>query len=119
MKGDIAQHLYDIQQAGTAIKKFVTGRTLDDYVQDEMLRSSIERKFEIIGEALNRMTRDAPQVLEHIVGYRDIISFRNILIHGYDSIDDRIVWDIIENELDLLLADVENLMKKETSTDKS
>lgn len=119
MKGDIAQHLFDIQQAGTAIKKFVAGKTLDDYVEDEMLRSSIERKFEIIGEALNRISRDAPQVLEHIFGYRDIISFRNILIHGYDRIDDRIVWDIIEDELDQLLADVDELMNKGTITDDS
>ena len=111
MKGDIRQHLYDIQQAGIAVKTFVAGRTFDDYATNEMLRSGVERKFEIIGEALNRIARDAPQVLQQIRGYRDVISFRNILVHGYDSIDDRIVWAIIEDELDQLLEDVGKLLK--------
>jgi uncharacterized protein with HEPN domain len=78
---------------------------------DELLRSGVERKFEIMGEALGRIARDDPAVLSQIRDYRDIISFRNILVHGYDSIDDRIVWDTIETDLDNLLEDVDNLLK--------
>lgn len=77
-----------------------------------MLRSAIERKFEIIGEALNRIQKAAPDVLSRIRNYRDIISFRNILSHGYDSIDDRIVWGIIEEELDPLAEDIEVFFTK-------
>ena len=42
---------------------------------------------------------------------RDIVSFRNILVHGYDTIDDRIVWGIVEEELESLLADIETLLR--------
>jgi uncharacterized protein with HEPN domain len=77
-----------------------------------MLRSAIERKFEIIGEGLNRIQKTAPDVLLQIRNYRDIISFRNILTHGYDSIDDRIVWGIIEEDLDPLAEDIEALFAK-------
>ena len=60
MKDEVLTHLHDIIQAGKAIQKFVSGRTFETYVSDELLRSAVERKFEIIGEALNRIHRDEP-----------------------------------------------------------
>jgi uncharacterized protein with HEPN domain len=72
----------------------------------------VERKFEIMGEALNRIRRDAPDAIEHIRHHRDIISFRNILVHGYDSIDDRIVWGVVEEDIDQLIQDVEAIHKE-------
>jgi uncharacterized protein YutE (UPF0331/DUF86 family) len=48
--------------------------------------------------------------MDKIRDHRDIVSFRNILVHGYDSIDDRIAWGIIEEDLDRLLEDVTGLL---------
>lgn len=110
MKDDIRKHLQDILDAAKAIKGFVAGKSFKDYSTDELLRSGVERKFEIIGEALNRISKLAPDVLNRIRGQRDIISFRNILAHGYDSIDDRIVWGIIEENLGLLLTDIKKIL---------
>ena len=76
--------LFDIQEAGTAIKSFVQDKTLADFEQDDLLRSAVERKFEIIGEALNRLHRLDEDLIEQITGYRKIVGFRNILAHGYD-----------------------------------
>lgn len=112
MKSDIRAYLHDILEAGRAIKKFIAEHTLEDYASDEMLRSAVERKFEIMGEALNRIRRDEPGLLSRVRDYRDIISFRNILIHGYDAIDDRIVWGVIEEDLDVLLKDIEQLLRE-------
>lgn len=111
MKADLLAPLHDIVQAGQAVKGFVSTRTFNDYSTDEMLRSSVERKFEIMGEALNRIKRIEPALLASIRHARDIISFRNILIHGYDAVDDKIVWGIIQEELDSLLADVGRLLE--------
>jgi len=111
MRDEVLQHLHDIQQAAMAVKAFVAGLTFDDYVANDMVRSSVERKFEIIGEALRRIKRDDPGLIHQIRKHRDIISFRNILVHGYDAIDDRIVWDVIVEELDQLLEDVDRLMR--------
>jgi uncharacterized protein with HEPN domain len=61
MADEILKHLYDIREASAAIFRFVRGKTFDDYEQDELLRSGIERKFEIIGEALNRIRRGDPR----------------------------------------------------------
>jgi uncharacterized protein with HEPN domain len=110
MKDEVLAHLHDIVQAGKALKRFVHGRTFADYTSDEQLRSAVERKFEIMGEALNRIHRDEPAVLRNIRDHRDIISFRNILIHGYDTIDDVIVWGVIEEGLDNLIDDAEALL---------
>lgn len=116
MEDDLLKHLYDIKEAASAILRFVRGKTFDEYEQDELLRSGVERKFEIIGEALNRVSRDNPTLLDKIREHRNIVSFRNTLAHGYDSIDNRIVWGIIEEDLGKLLEDVERLIAEEDRT---
>ena len=110
MKDEVFAHLHDVVQAGKAVRRFVDGRSFDDYSSDEQLRSAVERKFEIMGEALNRIRRDEPGVLDHIGDHRDIISFRNILVHGYDTIDDLIVWSVIEEGLHNLITDAQTLL---------
>lgn len=109
MEDQILKHLHDIREAARAIARFVRGKKFEDYQQDDLLRSGVERKFEIIGEGLNRLNQEAPEVLSQIREYRSIISFRNHLAHGYDTVDDRIVWSIIEGDLDNLLQDIEHL----------
>ena len=113
MKDEILAHLHDVLQSGRAIKEFISNRTLESYTSDELLRSAVERKFEIMGEAINRIKRDEPSLLSRIRNYRDIISFRNILVHGYDTIDDRIVWGVIEEDLNDLVEDVDKLLQQE------
>ena len=71
---------------------------------------AVERCFEIIGEALNRAYKLYPETVDSITDYRKIISFRNILAHCYDSVEDRLVWGVIEESLPSLLSDVMSLM---------
>ena len=82
MRDEVRAHLHDVLLAGRAVKQFVAGHAFTHYDTDEQLRSAVERKFEIMGEALNRIRRDEPDVLLRIRDHRDIISFRNILVHG-------------------------------------
>ncbi len=92
------------------VREFVDGMEFEDYLTDRRTQSAVERKFEIIGEALNRISRIDEELLEKIRDYRSIISFRNILAHGYDSIDERVVWGIIEADLNHLIEDAEKLV---------
>ena len=110
MDAEILKYLYDIKDATSAVLKFVQDKTYDDYQEDELLKSGVERKFEIIGEALNKTRRNNAQILDRIRDHRSIISFRNILAHDYNSIDHTIVWGIIEENLDNLYTDVEKLL---------
>jgi uncharacterized protein with HEPN domain len=86
--------------------------SLEQYSSDEKTRLAVERSFEIIGEALNRSYKLDPELVDAIPNYRQIISFRNILAHCYDTVEDRIVWGIIEESLPHLLGDLESLLKK-------
>jgi uncharacterized protein with HEPN domain len=94
--------LFHIQQAALGIEMFVAGKNRDDLKSDLMLRSAVERQFEIIGEAMTRLRHDAPEVLDQISEAPRIIGFRNVLIHGYDTIDIDATWKIIEEKLPTL-----------------
>ena len=91
--------LEDVRQAAELILQFTAGRNLQDYTSDPMLRSAVERQFEIIGEALNRLAKSDPPTASRISEYQQIVAFRNVLIHGYDVIDDRIVWEAVQDRL--------------------
>jgi uncharacterized protein with HEPN domain len=104
--------LEDIRQASERILEFTENRTSSDYASDAMLRSGVERQFEIIGGALNRLAKFEPDVANQISRYKRIVSFRNILIHGYDIVEDHVVWDVVINDLPLLYRQVQTLLGK-------
>jgi uncharacterized protein with HEPN domain len=102
MPHDPRKSLEDMRRAADFLLNLTAGRTLDDYRKDEILRTVVERKFEIIGEALNRLQKADPVLASQIPDQRQIISFRNILIHGYDNVDEEIVWKIVTYDLPIL-----------------
>jgi len=114
MRLEVAKYLYDVQHAARALSGFVAGKDWDDYAGDAMLRAAVERQFEIIGEALAQLVRRDAAVAAQISEHRRIIAFRNILIHGYADVDDRLVWDIIETRLPLLRSEVDGLLGDQT-----
>jgi uncharacterized protein with HEPN domain len=102
--------LEDIRLAAAHILDFTSGKTFDGYANSEMLQSAVERQFEIIGEALNRLSKIDPDTVSKISRFQRIISFRNILIHGYDVVENTVVWDVIQQDLPKLHRQVQNLL---------
>ena len=107
--------LEDVRQAAESIREFTSGKTLEDYASDALLHSAVERQFEIIGEALNRLSRVNPDLTSRIHHYQRIISFRNVLIHGYDIVEDPIVWDVVVNDLPTLHEQVRKLLDEKNN----
>jgi uncharacterized protein with HEPN domain len=99
MQPDSSALVWDARRAAELVRSFVAERAWTDYVEDPMLRSAVERQFEIIGEALNRLARTDPAVAEQIEDLPRIVAFRNVLIHGYATIDDAIVWEVATTRL--------------------
>ena len=114
MRPESAKYLYDIREALDAIIEFTTGCDFERYASDNLRRSAVERKFEIVGEAFAQLARCDPATAGRASEHARIIAFRNILIHGYADVDSRIVWDIVttkvptlRNEVVALLAEAE------------
>ncbi len=108
--------LEDIRDAAAFIREVTTSKTLDDYGTDRLLRQAVERNFEIIGEAVNRLARADSETIEKIDESEHIIAFRNILIHGYDLIDHAQVWKAITEQIPVLLSQVETLLGGQDAT---
>ncbi len=104
MSKQAAAFLWDARRAAERIARFTAGRLYDDYLNDDMLRAAVERQFEIIGEAFSGLRRIDPALAAQLPDFQQIIAFRNVLIHGYATIDDRIVWDAVQDDLPGVLA---------------
>lgn len=113
MQLETKKHLEDMRRAAELILQFTAGRHLEDYRCDALVRSGVERQFGIIGEALIRLTRADSEVAGTIGNHRRIIAFRNVLIHGYDAIEDDVVWGIVQQQLPQLLEQVRALLQGE------
>lgn len=93
--------------------EFTAGKVFADYARDAMRRAAVERELEIIGEALAQLAKSDADVAGGISEHRRIIAFRNILIHGYADVDDRLVWDVVETKLPVLSREIDALLKSQ------
>ena len=110
MQPEAKPALEDVRLAGTLILEFVGGKTFSDYEQSALLRSAVERQFEVVGEALNRLGKIDLDTAQLIPDRKRIIAFRNILVHGYDVVDIGVVWDVVMDSLPALLQCVLELL---------
>jgi uncharacterized protein with HEPN domain len=119
MPHDPRAWLDDARRAAELIARFTAGRTAAEYAADDLLRSAVERQFEILGEALNRLARAEPALAARIPDHRRAIDFRNVLIHGYDRVDDAIVWDVVRQHLPAMAERVAELLNELNATAQS
>lgn len=112
MQREAKAYLWDIANAAASIRVFTEGKNLDAYLQDELLRAAVERKFGIIGEALSQLLRYFPQYRVRITLPEEIVSFRNQIVHGYATVQDDIVWEIVQVYLPRLEGEVSELLEE-------
>lgn len=110
MTNEVKKRLLDAVNACDAIAEFVAGKDFLAYENDRLLRSAVERQFEIIGEALNKAATAEASLVAQIPEFHRIIGLRNRLIHGYDNVDDEILWDAVQSKLGPLKAQVDAVL---------
>ena len=110
MQLEHAKYLYDIQYASGLLADFVQGKTWPDYEANAMLRAAVERQFEIIGEALNRVRKSDSETARRIPHINAIIATRNVIVHRYDDVDHIRVWAMLEDDIPLLIPILEALL---------
>lgn len=109
---DPAVYLEDIERHAQAALRFAAGYTLEQYLDDDKTRAAVERTLEVCGEAMRQLRVVSPALAEQIPHARDIIGFRNILAHGYATLDQARVYDVLTNDLTPLLDAVHHLLQR-------
>lgn len=82
-----------------------------EYYADLKTKAAVEREFEIIGETLNRINKINIGMLANVDNWREIIGFRNVIAHGYDVVEDEIVWDSIKRNIPELLKQLNKIIE--------
>jgi uncharacterized protein with HEPN domain len=109
-------YLADIVESCDAIQHAVRGMDVDGYRSNRLVRSSVEREFTIIGEAVAALGRDAPAAFASITEARRIVDFRNQLTHEYPGVDDVLVWGLIDRDVPVLRSECAAMMNLPDAT---
>jgi uncharacterized protein with HEPN domain len=112
MPRDPRAYLWDAARAAAQIEEFTSGLDEPGYRANALVRSAVERQFEIIGEALNQLSRSAPALAERVPDLPQLVGFRNVLIHGYAVVDDGLVWDAVTTKLPGLRRTLDALLSE-------
>lgn len=102
--------LVDALGAIVSAQEFIAGCSLDVYIADKMRRSAVERQLEILGEACSRLAKLDPSLIESMANLKLAIDLRNRIIHGYDSVDDEVVYLTVMGDLEALRVDLAQLL---------
>ena len=102
--------LEHIVQAIERIKRYTLGKRFDDLVKDDMMYYAVVKNIEIIGEAANLLTNEFKS--EHPdTQWKLITGMRNYIVHEYYQVDNTVIWDVIQNDLPYLEAQIKDYLK--------
>ena len=107
-KRDILLLLEDMIESAFRIKNYTKDLDFNSFIKDEKTVDAVVRNFEIIGEAANRIDPKFRQNNSDVEWER-IRGLRNRIVHDYFGIDFKIVWSIIEDDLDKLITQLNSL----------
>ncbi|MDR1168629.1 MAG: DUF86 domain-containing protein [Heliobacteriaceae bacterium] len=105
---DIAVYIHDMKNSAEKIFKLVDGATSEQFKNNLMLHLAVERLFEIIGEAANRIPKDIQQKYS-LIPWSKIIGLRNLIIHAYDTVNSERLFAVIQEDLKTLIAELNKI----------
>jgi uncharacterized protein with HEPN domain len=106
----VEKFLFDIKESNASIEQFLGDkRDFNEYQSRKIVRRAVERELGIIGEAMSKLLKIDNSIL--ISNPRRIIDLRNWVIHGYDKVDDVIVWGVITRDIPILKNEINKLLE--------
>jgi uncharacterized protein with HEPN domain len=103
------ERLKDIAESIDKIGKFLGGKAFEDFRADALIHDAVVRNLEIVSEASRHVPSALRTSVPHIP-WREIADFGNVLRHGYEGVNDRIIWDTIARDLPVLRDAVQRLL---------
>jgi len=94
--------LFDALTAVRLAREFSAGFSFAGYEADLLVRSAVERQLEILGEACQRMTQVDPDIRQRLPEIGFAIGLRIRIIHGYDHVENAVVYDTLMQDLPAL-----------------
>jgi uncharacterized protein with HEPN domain len=117
MKHEIKKYFFDIQVSIDSINDYLgPEKDFFKYQNNKLLRRGIEREIEIIGEAMSKILKLEPDI--KIQNARQIVDTRNWVIHGYDKVDDVVIWGVVSKNLPELKKEIVCYLQNDESSDK-
>ena len=110
MKHDPKRYLSDMLDGCRFVEGLTRGKTIENYRRDRTFRSALERELQNIGEALRQLEAKHPEVAAKLSEHEKIVRFRHALVHGYDEVKPRLVWDVVETKIPVLRGELEALL---------
>jgi uncharacterized protein with HEPN domain len=92
------------------VPRYLAGRTMEAYLADDLCQSAVERQLEVAGDALGQLRKLDPDLFERIPEGPLIVAFRNVLAHGYATLDHRRVYDAATTKVTALMAAIRVLL---------
>lgn len=109
----VKKRLFDALKACDATQEFVEDISFSEYEKSLLVRSAVERQLEIMGEALGKAAKESSGLEEEIPSIPRIVALRNRVIHGYDTVDQEILWDIVQTDVPTLEGQLVRLLGEE------
>lgn len=113
MQADSRKLVWDALQAIELGTRFTRQVSFDSFRGDPLLRSAVERQFEILGHAFDRVRAADPELAATIPELDRIVALRNILVHGYSTADERLMWGMVDSVLPRLRSMLRELLEED------
>lgn len=112
MPPEARKFLNDMLDRATFAMSLMKDKTLDDLVNNRLIRSAVERELMVLGEALYQLHGLHPAIAEQVNAWREIIAFRHVLVHGYEALNMQVIWAVIHDDLAPLVVQLEELLTR-------
>jgi len=104
-------YLSHMRDSAQDVLTYASSHSFEEFSASDWDQAAAIRNLEIIGEAATNISKEFRNE-HHQILWQDIIDFRNVAIHQYMEVDIQIVWDVIQNDILVLLKQLNNLLEK-------